>query len=129
MNSELEIFLSNILGLVKGSNIEGIHERYSGFLRTMKEKWGSLMEAVGLFGVPRNTLRDFTGICELRIINDEKYDRVVQAVKEKMGKPSVKVIVSNCREALSDYRAQAIRFKSEEKLLLFYPEDDFYLQT
>jgi len=93
----------------------------------MKENRCSLTEAMRLFGVPRNTLRDFIGICELRIIDEEKYDRVVQSVKENTGKPSVVVIESKCREALSDYRAQAIRLKSEEKLLPFFPKEDFYL--
>ena len=46
MNSELEIFLSNILGLVKGSNIQGIRERYSGVLRAMKENRCSLTDAM-----------------------------------------------------------------------------------
>ena len=114
--------------MVKGSNLQGIHERYSGVLRTMKENGCSLTEAMRLFGVPRNTLRDFIGICELRIIDEDKYDRVVQSVKEKTGKPSVIEIESKCREARSDYRAQAIRLKSEEKLLPFYPKDDFYSQ-
>lgn len=77
MNFELEIFFFNILGLVKGLNLQGIYERYLGFLRIMKEKWGFFMEVVGFFGVFRNIFRDFIGICELRIINDEKYDRVV----------------------------------------------------
>ena len=89
----------------------------------MKENQCSLAEAMRLSGVPRNTLRDFIGICELRIIDKEKYERVVQLVKEKTGKVSMKLIQSKCREALSDYRAQSSRLKTEQKLLLFYPKD------
>ncbi|RMX39969.1 hypothetical protein pdam_00025412 [Pocillopora damicornis] len=51
----------------------------------MKENQCSLAEAMRLSGVPRNILRDFIGICELRIIDKEKYERVVQLVKEKTG--------------------------------------------
>ena len=87
------------------------------------------MEAMRLFGVPRNTLRDFIGICELRIIDEEKYERLVQSVKEKTVKPSVLVIESKWREALRDYRTQAIRLKSKEKLLPFYPKMIFIFQN
>ena len=99
-----------------------MHDRYLGVLETMKESQCSLTEAMGLFGVPRNILRDFIGICELRIIDKEKYDRVVQSVRERTGKTSMKLIELKCREALSDYRAQASKFKTEEKLLPFYPK-------
>ena len=81
------------------------HSFSLGVLETMKENQCSLAEAMRLSGVPRNTLRDFIGICELRIIDKEKYERVVQLVKEKTGKVSMKLIESKCREALSDYRA------------------------
>ena len=37
-----------------------------------------------------NTLRDFIGICELKIVDSSKYKRVVQSVKEATGKASVK---------------------------------------
>ena len=94
-------------------------------LETMKENQCSLTEAMRLFAVPRNTRRDFIGICELRIIDKEKYDRIVQSVRERTGKTSMKLIELKCREALSDYRAS--KFKTEEKLLPFYPKDDFYL--
>ena len=107
--------------------MQGIHDRYLGVLETMKENQCSLTEAMRLFGVPRNTLRDFIGICELKVIDKEKYDRVFQSVRERTGKTSMKLIELKCREALSDYRAQASKLKTEEKLLPFYPKDDFYL--
>ena len=82
--------------------MQEIHDRYLGVLETMKENQCSLTEAMRLFGVPQNTLRDFIGICELRIIIDkEKYDRVVQSVRERTGKTSMKLIELKCREALS----------------------------
>ena len=85
----------------------------------MKENQCSLAKAIRLFGVPRNTLRDFIGICELRIIEKEKYERVVQSVKERTGKASMKLIESKCREALSDYRAQSSGLKAEESFSCF----------
>ena len=106
--------------------MQGIHDRHLGVLETMKENQCSLTKAI-IFGVPRNILRDFIGICELRIIDREKYDRVVQSVRERTCKISMKLIKLECREALSDYRAQASKLKTEEKLLSFYPKDDFYL--
>ena len=127
MNSELGLFLSNIPGLVTGSNLQGIHDRYLGVLQIMKDNQCSLAEAMRRFGVPRNTLRDFIGICELRVVDEEKYERVVQSVTERTGKTSVKLIESKCREALSDYRTQSNRLKNKGKLLPFYPKDDFYL--
>ena len=57
----------------------------------MKENQCSLTEAMWLSGVPRNTLRDFIGTCELKIIDKEKYERVVQSVKERTGKASMKL--------------------------------------
>ena len=107
--------------------MQGIHDRYLGVLGIMKDNQCSLAEAMRRFGVPRNTLRDFIGICELSVLDNEKYERVVQSVTERTGKTSVKLIESKCREALSDYRAQSNRLKSEGKLLPFYPQDDFYL--
>ena len=93
----------------------------------MKDNQCSFAGAMRRFGVRRNTLRDFIGICELRVVDEEKYERVVQSVTERTGKTSVKLIESKCREALSDYRAQSNRLKNEGKLLPFYPKDDFYL--
>jgi len=107
--------------------LQGIHGRYLGVLERMKGNQCSLTQAMRLFGVPRNTLRDFIGICKLRIIDKEKYDRVVQLVRERTGKKSIKLLELKCREALSDYHAQASKLKTEKNLLPFYPKDDFYL--
>ena len=105
----------------------GIHDRFLCVLEIMKDNQCSFAGAMWRFGVRRNTLRDFIGICELRVVDEEKYERVVQSVMERTGKTSVKLNESKCREALSDYRAQSNRLKSEGKLLPFYPQDDFYL--
>ena len=34
------------------------------------------------YGVSRNTIRDYIGICELKIIDAEKYKTVVQEAKK-----------------------------------------------
>ena len=80
------------------------------------------------FGIPRNTLRDYIGICELQIIDAERYKRVVEAEREKMGKVSVKCIELRCRAVLNEYRVQANKLKQQQKLLPFYPNEDFYTQ-
>lgn len=44
------------------------------------------------FGILCNTLRDYTGICELQIIDGERYKRVAKAEQQRMGKVSAKSI-------------------------------------
>ena len=44
----------------------------------MAKKKCSLAKAMREYGVPRNTLRDYIGICELKIIDPDKYGTVVQ---------------------------------------------------
>jgi len=46
MSSELGLFLSNIAGLVTGSNLQGIQDRYLGVLQIMKDNQCSLAEAM-----------------------------------------------------------------------------------
>ena len=129
INSKFDVpFCFYYTGLVKASNLEGIHERYMGTLSIMNKKVCSLAEAMRIFDVARNTLRDFIGICELKIVDSSKYERVVQSVKEATGKASVKVIESYCREALGEYRTQTNQLNSEKKLLPFYPKDGFYIR-
>ena len=76
--------------------------------------------------MPRNTLRDYIGICELKIIDPDKYKTVVQQESGESGKTSVKCIGKSCWLALKEYRAQANKMKGEGKLLPFYPKEDFY---
>ena len=77
-------------------------------------------------GVPRNTIRDYIRICELKIIDAEKYKTVVQQATGEKGKALVKCIEKRCRVALNEYRAQANKKKAEGKLLPFYPTEDFH---
>ena len=54
------------------------------------------------YGVPRNTLRDYVDICELKIVDEETYKRVVGCEREKSGKVSVKQIELCCHQTLGD---------------------------
>lgn len=58
-------------GLITGLNLSGLHERYEGVLDILAKKKCSLTNAMREYGVPRNTLRDYIGICELKIIDPE----------------------------------------------------------
>ena len=81
------------------------------------------------FGIPRNTLRDYIGICELRITDSKRYKRVVEAERQRLGKVSVKSTELRRRAVLNEYRVQSNRLKEEKKLLPFYPKEGFYNQS
>ena len=76
---------------------------------------------MGRFGIPRNTLRDYIGICKLRIIDSKRYKRVVEAERQRLGKVSVKSTELRRRAVLNEYRVQSNRlneaFLSEGRLL------------
>ena len=91
-----------ILAVISGLTLDGIHKRYQGFLKILQKKRSSLAEAMRQYGVPRNTLRDYVGICELKIVDDEKNERVVGCEREKPGKVSVKQIEMCCCETLGN---------------------------
>ena len=82
-----------------------------------------------LFGIPRNTLRDYIGICVLRIIDSERYKRVVEAGRQRLGKVSVKSTELRRRAVLNEYRVQSNGLKEEKKLFPFYPKEGFYNQS
>ena len=111
---------------VTGLNLGGIHARYGRVLRVLKEKKCSLAKALTLCGVARNTLRDFIGLCEMKILDKVKYKSIIEEEKGRTGQPSVKTIEMRCRAALSDYKTQSRRYKEGGKLLPFYPTDSFY---
>ena len=81
-------FCRSISELVTGSNLQGIHERYQAVLDILVNNQCSLTEAMRQFNIPRNTLRDYIGICELQIIDGERSKRVVEVERQKMGKVS-----------------------------------------
>ena len=54
--------------IVTGLDLEVIHTRCEGVLEVMNERKCSLAQAMNIYGVARNTLRDFIGICELKML-------------------------------------------------------------
>ena len=109
-----------------GLDLEAIHTRYEAVLEVMKERKCSLAQAMKIYGVARNTLRDFIGICELKIVDQDKFNNVIALERESQGRPSVRGIEQRCRAALAEYRAVLKRYKEERKLLPFFPLDGFY---
>ena len=63
----------------------------------MKDRRCSLAKAMEKYGVARNTLKGFIGICELKIMDQDKFNTVVSTEREHWGKPSVKDIEMRCR--------------------------------
>ena len=62
-----------------------IHVHYDSVLNIQKRKC-SLVHAMESYGPARNTLRDFIGICELKIIHRKKYNTITGMVRETSGK-------------------------------------------
>ena len=52
----------------------------------MKQRKCSLAKAMEKYGVARNTLREFLGICELKILDRDKFNTVVSMERERCGK-------------------------------------------
>ena len=91
---------------VTGLDLSFIHIRYNRVLRTLNKEKCSLAQAMDSYGVATNTIRDFIGICELKIMDKEKYKAITKLEKDGTGKPAVRTIEKRCRAALSEYKAQ-----------------------
>ena len=113
-------------GTITGMNLQGIHERYGGVLKIFKKKNCSLAQAMKGFDVPRSTICDYSGMCELKIIDTEKYYSVVQQERGTKGNALIKNIELRCWEALSGHRAQSNKLKEEGKLFPFYPNENSF---
>ena len=103
-----------------------IHIQYNSVLRILNEEKCSLAQAMDSYGVARNTIQDFITICELKIMDKEKYKAITKLEKDGTEKPSVRTIEKRCRAALLEYKAQSIKYKEEGKLLPFFPSESFY---
>ena len=112
--------------IVTGLDLEVIHTRYEGVLEVMNERKCSLAQAMKIYGLARNTLRDFIGICELKILNKDKFKNVIAMARESQGRPSVRGIEPRCRAALAEYGPVLKRYKEERKLPTFFPVAGFY---
>ena len=103
--------------------MQGIQRRYQAVLF---EKNCSLTEAMRQFGIPCKTLRDYVGVCELRTIDSERYKRVVEAERQRLGMVSAKSIELRCRAVINEYRVQSNRLEDEKKPLplggVLYPQ-------
>ena len=73
-----------------GLDLGGIHTRYEGVLKILKQRKCSLAKAMEKYGVARNTLR------ELKILDRDKFNTVVSTERERCGKPLVKDIELCC---------------------------------
>ena len=79
------------------------------------------------FGIARNTLRDYIGLCELKIVDPKRYERILETTeREKTGKISAKSIEHRCRVTLKELETRVNELKEEKQLLPFYPNDGFY---
>ena len=79
-----------------GLDLGGIHTRYEGVLKILKQRKCSLAKVMEKYGGARNTLREFIGICELKILDRDKFNTVVSTERERCGKPLVKDIELRC---------------------------------
>ena len=111
---------------VTGLDLRLIHARYNSVRKILKKENCSLAHAMESYGVARNTLRDFIGICELKIIDKKKYKTITAMERDRSGKPAVKMIEKRCRAALNKYKVQAKKYKEDGRLLPFYPSESFY---
>ena len=68
--------------IVTGLDLEVIHTHYEDVLEVMNERKCSLAQAMKIYGVARNTLRAFIGICELKILNKDKFNNVIAMARE-----------------------------------------------
>ena len=78
------------------------------------------------FGIAQNTLRDYIGLCELKIVDPKRYERILETEREKTGKISAKSIERQCRVTLKELKTHVNELKEEKQLLPFYPNERFY---
>ena len=75
---------------------------------------------------PLQNFKDYVGVCELRTIDSERYKRVVEAERQRLGKVSAKSIELRCRAVINEYRVQSNRLEDEKKPLplggVLYPQ-------
>ena len=78
----------------------------------MKDRRCSLAKAMEKYGVARNTLKGFIGICELKIMDQDKFNTVVSTEREHWGELSVKDIEMRCRmpDGFTGYLSVTVQF-------------------
>ena len=95
-------------------------------LTIFKTRDGTLADALREAKVPRNTLRDFLGMCELRILDERKYEATIGAIKRENEKPSVKDFERACRKELLRYYDEINEKKNLKVLLPIMTQKSFY---
>ena len=109
---------------VDRNDLAEIHRRYATVLSSLNEKKCSLNNAYRLAGTARNTMRDFLGIAELKIVNEVTY----RSTLERLGDPklSVKRIELECRRQLGGLLPVVKRLCAAKNMLPLALEDAFY---
>ena len=70
--------------------------------------------------------RDYIGLCELKIVDPKRYERLLATEREKTGKISAKSIERRCRVTLKELKTRVNELTEEKQLPTFYPNDGFY---
>ena len=81
----------NEWGNISVYNLAGVHASYMHVLSICKRQADKpLAEALREAKAARNTIRDFLGLAELKILDERKYEEAIAGVRREVEKPSVK---------------------------------------
>ena len=99
-------------------NLDRVHARYNHVLTIFKGSNKNLAEALRQASVARNTIRDFLGMSELKLLDERKYEETVARVRREKTKPSVKDFKKACRSQVLEYYDEVSEKKVSEKKLM-----------
>ena len=117
----------NKWGNISMYNLAGVHARYMHVLSICKRQEDKpLAEALREAKVARNTIRDFLGLAELKILDERKYEDAIAGVRREVEKPSVKHFERACRLEVLKYFDELNEKKSKKTLLPFMTQKSFY---
>ena len=102
-----------------------VHSRYQAVRAAMEKEKCSLSNAFRFAGISRSTVRDFTAIAELKVVDKDAYESILRDFSRRP-KCSVKEIEEHCRRKLANYLSDMSKLRSEMKLLPFKFEERFY---
>ena len=108
--------------LVSTHSLARIHERYDHVMKVMMENQYSLACAFGLAICPRNTVRDFVAIAELKKVDPRELDIVLHDQQVA----SVKQLEAVCRRRLRRFIPVMENMRREGKLLPLKFNQRFY---
>ena len=85
MKTHINIFLSTGLewGNVSSFNLDSVHARYNHVLTIFLTNNKTLAEALRQALVARNTIRDYLGMSELKVLKERKYEETVARVRRE----------------------------------------------